>query len=627
MDTVRVGRRPAVRARVLLLTFAVQAAFVWWVCDSEIAQSVYLICYSLMMPTTLYLLCGGAIQRVLRLDRREFLFSYVVLTCTLPIIGFGGLRFLIPAMGWLSHFSATQPQWRPYLTGLTSLPVLHDPEAIRALYKGGPIPWGAWVAPIAFWSAFLLLLNGAWLGMAAVIHRVWIHYERLTFPIAALPLEIAGAPESPFRKPAFWLGAAIPVVLQSLLVLHDWFPSVPAMQLKAYDLAPLVFTSAPWNAIPNLGMGLYPMAIGLAYFMPGSVSFSCLVFWLLIRLAYPVGAMAGIEAAGTSGARFPYPWEQGAGAWIAFALIALAGVRHHWRTMMGASTPGDRAAMRRLGAMAALCLAACSLLAAGVGVSPVVAVGGVLLYAANVLSGARVRAEAGGVWTFNPITWTPGRIMGDLSGIAHGGPRPLVAGAMLDLVYVDIRAQSLPFLMEGLKIGEAAGIRWRTILLWAGIGSISALALGWWFSLHELCALGAATAKSNAYALGKVQTGMNEMHNLANRRAAFDHAGALAMLFGGVVTVALAVLRARFVAFPLHPVGYVLCNTFTMSSFFVPTLIACVTKGLVLRYGGQPLYRRSLAFFVGLTVGDIGVQTAWTIVGRLCHVGIYQFLT
>ncbi|MBM3496996.1 MAG: hypothetical protein FJX72_22140, partial [Armatimonadetes bacterium] len=59
------------RARVLILTLLVQAGFVWWVTDSEIVQSVYLICYSLMMPTTLYLLCGGAIQRVFRLDRRE----------------------------------------------------------------------------------------------------------------------------------------------------------------------------------------------------------------------------------------------------------------------------------------------------------------------------------------------------------------------------------------------------------------------------------------------------------------------------------------------------------------------------------------------------------------------------
>lgn len=616
-----------VRLRVLLLTFLVQAGFVWWVADSEIAQSVYLICYSLMMPTTLYLLCGGAIQRLFRLERREFLFSYVILTCTLPIIGFGGLRFLILAMGWLDYFAATQSQWTPYLPALPSLPVLHDPEAIRALYKGGPIPWQAWAVPIAFWSLFLLLLNGVWLGLAAVLHRIWIHHERLTFPITVLPIEMTGTQESPFRRPLFWMGAAIPVVLQSLLVLHDWYPSVPAMQLKAYDIKALLFPNPPWNALPNLGLSFYPMAIGLAYFMPGHISFSCVVFWVLIRLAYPIGSMLGFEAAGTRGARYPYPWEQGAGAWIAFAVLALAGVRHHWKQMLQNASPEDRRALRRLGGLAVVCMLLGTLLAASIGVSPLVAAGSMGVYIAYVLSGARVRAEAGGVWTFPPISWTPGRIMNELTFAPHGQPRPLVAGALTDMIYVDMRAQSLPFLMEGLKIGETVGIRWRTILFWAAIGSVTALALGWWFSLNQFYSLGAATAKSNTFAMVKVQVGMNEMHSFANRRPGFDHAGALAMLFGAGMTGTLAALRNRFLGFPLHPVGYILCNTYTMHSFFVPTLLAWLTKTLVLRYGGHLLYRRSLAFFVGLTIGDIGIQTAWTIIGRIFHVPIYQFLS
>ncbi len=615
------------RLRVLLLTLAAQAAFIWWVTDSEIVQSVYLICYSLMMPTTLYLLCGGAIQRLLRLERREFLLSYIVLTCTLPIIGFGGLRFLIPAMGWLSYYSTTQPQWMSYLPGLSSLPVLHDAEAIRGLYKGGAVPWQAWAIPIGFWSAVLLLLNGAWLGLAALIHRIWIHYERLTFPITTLPLEMTGAAHGPFRQPLFLLGAAIPIVLQSLLVLHDWYPAVPAMQLKVFDIRDALFTSSPWNSIPNLGISFYPMAIGLGYFMPSSISLSCLVFWVLIRLAYPIGSMAGIEAAGAGAARFPYPFEQGAGAWIAFALLALAGVRHHWSHLLQAAGPVERRSIHGLGAMAVSCMALVAAMACGTGISPWIGIGSVVIYAANVLSGARVRAEAGGVWTFSPVTWTPGRITAEVFGGPHGGPRPMVAGAMFDLVYVDIRGQSLPFLMEALKVGETVGIRWRSVLLWVGLMSLTALAFGWWFSLQQFYSVGAATAKSNAYALVKVQIGMGEMQTMALRRAGFDYAGGVAMLFGAAATAALALLRTRFIGFPLHPVGYVLCNTFTMNSFFVPTLIAWVAKTLVLRYGGQGLYHRSLAFFVGLTIGDIGIQTAWTIIGRAYNVPIYQFLS
>jgi hypothetical protein len=39
------------------------------------------------------------------------------------------------------------------------------------------------------------------------------------------------------------------------------------------------------------------------------------------------------------------------------------------------------------------------------------------------------------------------------------------------------------------------------------------------------------------------------------------------------------------------------------------------------------LYRRSLAFFVGLILGDIVTQAGWTIIGRVLDVPIYQFLS
>jgi hypothetical protein len=46
------------------------------------------------------------------------------------------------------------------------------------------------------------------------------------------------------------------------------------------------------------------------------------------------------------------------------------------------------------------------------------------------------------------------------------------------------------------------------------------------------------------------------------------------MLLGAGLTGTLAALRNRFLGFPLHPVGYILCNTYTMHSFFLPTLLA-----------------------------------------------------
>src|SRR5205823_4590063 len=116
----------------------------------------------------------------------------------------------------------------------------------------------------------------------------------------------------------------------------------------------------------------------------------------------------------------------------------------------------------------------------------------------------------------------------------------------------------------------------------------------WVTSLTNFYHLGAATSKSNYFALVKSQISMQEMDNQANNRLAWDKAGVLGVLTGIGITWLLAGLRTRFLGFPLHPVGYVLCSTYTVRAFFVPFLLAWTAKVLVERFGGSKGYRRSL---------------------------------
>jgi hypothetical protein len=617
-----------IRPRLALLIVLTQAVMVWWVADSEIARSIYLICYSLMMPTALYLLFVRLLRRWLPFRREELLMGYIVLTCTIPIIGFGGLRFLMPGMGFFPYFSETQPQWSRYVPLLSHLPILHDAEAINALYRGqSGVPWQAWTVPILFWSLYLMLLTGTWIGVAAVLHRIWTRQERLTFPITVLPLQLTDPQDDLLRRPLFWLGFAIPAVMQSLLALRDWYPAIPAVQLKASYIKLPIFQSPPWNAFPDFPLGFYPMAIGLAYFVPSSISFSCWFFWLVTRLLYVAGAALGLEVGDTAAARFPYKEEQAAGAWIAFAMMVSWGARLHWKSLVRQLTPDEVRTVRLLGLLALGCILMCALMMMLTGIPPLFALMIIGVYVAYVLSGARIRAEAGGQWTFAPATWTPHRVANAVLGTQNLSDRAILAGGYFDLVHVDIRAQSLPYLMEGLKIADSVGLRWRTVLAWVAIGTVTALAVGWWSSLSYFYELGAATAKSNAYAMWKVQYGMQQMHSLASSPTGWDKNGVLAACIGGVFTLLLASLRMRLNSFPLHPVGYVMANTFTMSAFFLPFLIAWTAKVLVQRFGGSKGYRRSLPFFVGVTLGDIVTQAGWAMVGKVFDVPIYQFLT
>jgi len=622
------GKQPplaGIRLRLLVLILATQAVMVWWVANSEIAVGIYLICYSLMMPTALYLLLVRLLRRWLPFEDRELLLGYIVLTATIPIIGFGGVRFLATGMGFLSYFAETQPQWVKYLPVLGQLPVLHDAAAARALYLGeAAVPWQAWAVPIAFWSAYLLLLSAIWLGLAGVLRRIWIHQERLTFPVAMLPLQMADPRQDIFRRPLFWLGFGIPAVLQSLLAINHLVPAVPAFQMKGYNIIPLIFQSPPWNAIPDFYVGFYPMAVGLAYFVPSSVSFSCWFLTVAAKLSYVVSAFFGVEAVSTI-SRFPYTQQQGVGAWIAFTGLILWGGRKGWRTALQSVPEDERRLVSRLWLLAGAGALLCALMMMALGLPPLVALGVIGIYVAYVLSGARVRAEAGSIWTFAPLL-TPYRAVNAMIGTQAVGTRTLAAGGYFDLVHVDVRAMSLPYLMEGLDIAEKIGIPWRTVLVWVAIGLVTALGLGWWRTLAELYSLGAATAKTNIYPLVKVQIDFADMERLSAGTTAWDRSGVVAMVFGAAFTLFLAWSR-RAGILGLHPVGYVLCNTLTMNAFVVPFLIAWSAKVLILRLGGDKVYRKSVPFFVGVILGDIVTQATWALAGWLFGIPVYQFLT
>lgn len=615
-----------IRLRLLLLILIAQAVIIYWVADSEIVSGIYLICYSIMMPTAIYLLTVRVFRRWLPLTDRELLIGYIVLTATIPVVGFGGLRFVIEGMGYIRFFSETQPQWQRYLSYLSKLPVLQDQEAIRGLYRGGmSVPWAAWLGPIAFWSAYLLALSGIWLSLAGILRHVWIKQERLTFPVAMLPLQMADKRNDIFRRPVFWIGFAIPFVMQSLLAIHDWAPVVPAIQLKAFNIAPLIFASPPWNAIRDLNVGFYPMAVGLAYFVPSNVSFSCWFFAILVRLFCVVCAMFGMDPTRTKASRFPYYEEQASGAWIAFAALVLWAARRHLRSAVQSLPPEDRSAIGKLWVSALVCTAICAGMIYSAGLPLAMAGSVVLVYGAYVLTGARVRAEAGGQWTFSPL-WSAHDASNAVLGTGGLSNGALVATGFFDLVHVDIRGQSLPYLMEGMDIAEKTGTPWRTILVWVGIGTVTALALGWCCTLTKLYTIGAATAKANPYPINKAAIAFGDVDRLAITAKARDFAGMTAMGIGAALTVLLSWI-GRLGVPGLHPVGYILANTRTMQSFIVPFFMAWLVKTIVLRYGGNGFYRRTVPFFVGVMLGDVIAQAGWSLIGGIFRVPIYQFLT
>jgi hypothetical protein len=85
------------------------------------------------------------------------------------------------------------------------------------------------------------------------------------------------------------------------------------------------FTTKPWNAVGWVPISIFPFAIGLAFFLPIDLSFSCWFFYVFRKIINIVGSAIGMQ----SFPGFPYFNEQASGAWIALALIAIWISRKH----------------------------------------------------------------------------------------------------------------------------------------------------------------------------------------------------------------------------------------------------------------------------------------------------------
>ena len=611
--------------RALLLGLVCEVLLFAWVARAEVSGSVYLISWTLLMPAVALLVAMVAGNRAVArrwhvrpLSRAEMLCIYLMVSAALPIAGFGMIRFLLPNLGNTFFLSTPENKWAEVQAHLPAWMVPRHPEqAFEGFYRGySTPPWGDWLLPIVVWSLYIGLLVGAGLCFTLLIRRRWIEDERLTFPIATLPLEMTAPEGRFFRSPLLWIGFAIPFVLQSLLALNAMFPAVPAFQLKA-KWFPL-FSSLPWSAFGSIPVGYYPLSIGLAYLVPLDVSFSCWFFFLLSRFEAVLGAMAGYSqgATGSTAARFPFPEEQATGAWIALGLLLLWGARAHlrrdWRTAPGIGLIVCLAGLVAFWALAGMQIwAACLILA---------------FYCLYLVAGMRIRAEAGGQWIFFPIIWNPNAIAVNSLGTAAFAPATLALLPIHHAFIIAPRGHPMPFHLETWKMGEQVDLKPRQMMIAFAIGLAVALPVAFATSLTEWYRSG-AVVKASLYPLVKANIAYGDWRNWVNTPRTPDLPGIKAMIAGGLAVVGLTAMRAHYLWWPFHPIGYAASNTIIVRSFWLCFFIAWLVKSILLRYGGVRWYRQGLHFFLGIAFGDIMTQALWTIVGQVLGFEVYQFVT
>ncbi len=635
----------AVLVAVVLLVLIAPAAFY-----VEIAWHRAL-CFATYTPSMapvvlLFLLAAAAGAPFLRrvgFSRRELLVVYSILLVGSPLVSKGLLVWLLGHNVAYYYSARLNPLWETtFLQHVPTWFAPSEPAAVAAFFEGGAqVPWAQWSGPLAAWLSFELCLFSATFCLMVLLQRQWIRNERLTFPIAQIPLEMVKEPQAGGRvrgarltaAPLFWLGVVVSMLLSFMNRLSEFVPAVPAIPLGPATLVELP-REGPLAGIGAIWFLLWPWMIAIAYLIPKELSFS-VWFFHLVRLGLTVIAIAaGATAQPTESwfsTSFPAPYYQGAGAVFALLVWVLWTARHHLRraveTALGRSPAGADAreplpyrwSLIGLVFSSALMvyffvLAECRVIFGLILVTMVV--GYYVMW-------ARLRAETGLGFLEFPINIQD--LMVVPLGSAAFRPREIVSLISARWTYQpggSLGWDTLPAnVLETFKVADSAQISPRRLTPAIVAGFLLSLGVGVFVVLegmHRYGFMGCAIANVQWIGPQTLLDGNRIFALLADPQFAKpDPNGALAFLGGGAFAILLGAMRLRFWWWPLHPVGYIAANTWSMHWYYMPFLVGWLAKSLVVRYGGLRPYRRTIPLAIGLVVGDLLNAATWSIVALL----------
>jgi hypothetical protein len=569
----------------------------------------------------------------LALSQGELMTVYIMLSMGSAVMGRDSLENLPSVLGFMRWFDDPTNRLNRFFSFVPTWMAPADRDALRGYYIGNSTFWSprhlaAWLPPILFWTAFIMLLTWVMLCLNVLLRKRWTDDEKLAYPTIQIPLSITTT--ATYRERMLWLGFAIPVVVQTFNNLNYLYPSVPHLHLKLQDLGPYFAASPPWNGLGWMPVGFFPFAIGLAFFLPLDLAFSCWFFYVLRKLIDVGCVVWGFRDPGAPSAlaRIPYIQEQGTGAWIGLSVAMVWLSRGYLKDVLvmawkGGSDPHAGISYRAaaLGVLGGMALLTGACVAAGMSVwLPIVYFAFYFILSIGI---TRVRAELGP--PAHELNWVnPERFVVSLFGSQALGQQNLTLLSYMFWFNRGYRCHPMPHQLEGMKAAQTLGMEARR-LVWAMVlAALLGSIFGWFALLDTFYRCGEATPKIAAYATGIGREAFSRLQDWTDNPKPLD---GMALTFtggGAAVTLALALAKARFFWWPFHPIGYALANSYALEYFWSAIFIGWLLKSMVVRYGGSRMYRQALPFFLGLILGDYVIAAVWSLWGWAMGISTYR---
>lgn len=530
--------------------------------------------------------------------------------------------FATPENRWAALFHKYIPQWFR----------VSDPKAVRWFYEGLPggtaVPYAAWVKPLIAWSFFAILFFLSYFCLAVIIRHWWMDAERLSFPVAEVPLSIVEDEDHPragvgfFGNKLMWIGFFIPVILHTLNSFHLFFPSVPQIQLSRIPIGQGVQDVAPWNVFKELTIWVYFSVIGITYLLSSEVSFSLWFFYLfqfLQRFAFASFGITdqGMYSGGFTPSRFIV--DQMVGGYFALTFFLFWTMRKPMVTAIRKSfhkqNPGDaEEAMPIRWALIGWvgCYLLMGLWSVSMGAKFWAAILNLLIYNVIILALSRTVAAGGLMYIDSPIV--PGDMMTHTIGAGPIGPASFTVIAYQQMIFMwDQRAALLPNALNTFKIGKSSEISLRKLAPLMGLAVIIAMVISYFANLTAVYHHGAITMHPYYMREGAQWTFLRLQDILTNKPGT-QPVEIVCMIFGGLFMAFLLYMNRSFLWWRLSPLGYFMSLTFAMEHLWFSILIGWMISGVIRRYGGIRVYRKMKPAFLGMILGEFVIAGLWVVI-------------
>ena len=578
---------------------------------------------------TLFINVGlGLIGRRLALGRADLVLVYIMLllACSVPTMPY--VASLITVISGVSYFATPENQWEAiYLSRTPDWLVPKDYQAIKHFYEGLPegqsIPWGVWVEPLAHWYGFFLVLSFMMICMSTILHRQWSNHERLTYPLAQVPLHMIGTEAGGvtrigplFRNKVMWMGFAVPFFMFSLTGLHHYFPFVPDMPFvigRYYFFRGTIY----WPMMLSYAW------IGFFYLVNLEITFSIWFFYLLGKIQEGSFNTLGISSderlSMYSTSQTADLTHQAMGAVLVFVLYGLsitcsqlrAVWRKAWRNNAGVDDSEEVLPYR-----VAFWGFFCSLLLIAVwlwstGIPPVVLplfLGACLVF---YIMMTRVVATAGVPTT--RVTMVAAYFVISTVGTSIIGTKALVALTYTYVWQSETRLFPMIPIANSLKLAENIPGSKR-IVFWAMmVALVCSLAGATWIILELFYTHGGINLQ-RFFATGLPRRPFTDMVPPIMNATEPDVRGFIFTGIGGLIEGLLMFAHTRFYWWPLHPLGFVISVGWLTGWVWFSVFLSWLLKLIILKYGGGQLFKAARPFFLGLIIGEASVGGFWLVV-------------